>query len=251
MEQDYNGLNVLLGLSAGINSAGVYCWLKESGMMPAELHLYYAHFAEHSPDSFQFVADIIRDARKHFPCVKVKITSNSVLRFFEEQKMIPHPSSSPCSRQLKIEPMSLYASLNAIQVDLIGYVRTEMSRIKRMNVNGGGTDLFLAKHFPIQLQDDEWCFEIVKKHIGWYPRIYDIRNAQGKRIFKHNNCLPCKNMTIEQMQEVEKYYHEYMVWAKKLSDKLKAYWGRDEDEYYTTFGKQDYEPEQCETCQFD
>ena len=98
----------MIGLSGGINSMAVLCWLIEQPDKPKEIHLYYAHFAEHSPDTFQFVADGIRYARKHFDKVTVRITSNSVLRFFEEQKMIPHPKVSPCSRKLKIEPMELY-----------------------------------------------------------------------------------------------------------------------------------------------
>lgn len=60
---------VLIGISAGINSAAILCHLKESGIIPSELHLFYAHFIEHSPDSFQFVADLVRFARKHFPNV--------------------------------------------------------------------------------------------------------------------------------------------------------------------------------------
>lgn len=80
----------MIGLSGGINSMAVLCWCVESGIKPKEVHLYYAHFEEHSPDTFQFVADGIRYARKHFDCVKVKITRNSILRFFEEVKMILH-----------------------------------------------------------------------------------------------------------------------------------------------------------------
>lgn len=101
----YEGEKIMIGLSGGINSMAVLCWLIESGQQPEELHLFYAHFAEHSPDTFQFVADGIRLARKHFKKVLVKITNNSVLQFFEDQKMIPHPMASPCSRKLKIEPM--------------------------------------------------------------------------------------------------------------------------------------------------
>jgi tRNA(Ile)-lysidine synthase TilS/MesJ len=82
---------VLIGLSGGINSMAVLCQLVESGVKPKELHLFYAHFEEHSPDTFKFVRAGIEFARKHFDNVKVKITRNSVLRYFESQKMIPHP----------------------------------------------------------------------------------------------------------------------------------------------------------------
>ena len=44
-----NGQKILVGLSGGINSAAVLCHLKESGIMPSELHLFYVHFKEHSP----------------------------------------------------------------------------------------------------------------------------------------------------------------------------------------------------------
>lgn len=247
---DCNDKIVLLPQSAGINSAAVYCWLLESGMKPKELHIYYAHFAEHSPDSFQFVADIIRHARKNFDNVRVRITSNSVLRFFREQKMIPHPMSSPCSRLLKIVPMIEYSALNSIQIDLVGYVKSEQKRIKKMR-EAHGNDMFLTKGTPIADQDDEWCFEIVKKHIGWYPAIYDIRDEKGKRVFHHNNCLPCKNMYVKDMKLIEQYYPEYMAAAVQLSEELGAYWGRNAETYYTTFGREDYEPAQCEVCSFD
>src|SRR5579872_1305795 len=94
---------IMIGLSGGINSMAVLTWLHEQEEKPKELHLFYAHFVEHSPDTFQFVADGIRFARKNFNDVKVKITKNSVLQYFYENKMIPHPKFSPCSRQLKRE----------------------------------------------------------------------------------------------------------------------------------------------------
>src|SRR5690242_1661610 len=100
---DLSGQSVLIGLSGGINSMAVLITvaLYPEQYKPKELHLYYAHFKEHSPGTFKFVADGIRYARRKFTDVKVKITRNSVLRFFEEQKMIPHPTNSACSRLLK------------------------------------------------------------------------------------------------------------------------------------------------------
>lgn len=247
---NYEGKKILLGLSGGINSQAVLCWLIESGEQPAELHLFYAHFAEHSPDTFQFVADGIRLARKRFKNVIVKITSNSVLKYFDDHNMIPHPVRSPCSYWLKIAPMASYCAENGITIDLIGYVKTEKSRIKRMKANGSD-DLFMTKEFPIQLLDDEWCFEIVDRVIGWHPAIYDMRDEKGKRLFMHNNCLPCKNMYVKDMVAVKEHFPDYMARADDLSKKLNAYWGRDADAYYTEFGREDYEPGQCETCSFD
>lgn len=248
---DLNNKIVSLPLSGGINSAAVLCWLIESGMQPKELHIYYADFKEHSPGTLAFVEALMELAKNKFSDVICTITKNSVLEYFDQQKMIPHPIASPCSRMLKIEPMVLYNSLHGVEVDLIGYVRTEKSRIDGMKSSRGASDLFMQKEFPIEMFDDDWCFDIVRKHLGWYPAIYDIRNEKGKRVFKHNNCLPCKNMNINQMEDVEKYYPEYMANAKILSERLNAYWGRDADAYYTTFGKQDYEAKQCDVCSFD
>lgn len=246
----YNDKKILIGLSGGINSMAVLCWLVEQNFMPKELHLFYAHFFEHSPDTFQFVADGIRYAKKHFDIVKVKITKNSVLEYFEKVKMIPHPALSPCSYYLKIEPMEKYCFDNSIQVDMIGYIRTEAKRIRRMR-NSGANTLFLSKEFPIELFNEDWCFEIVDKCIGWHPAIYDIRDEKGKRKFTHNNCLPCKNMHVKDMVNVNNHFPNYMDAANELSKRLKAYWGRNAVDYYTEFGKEDYEPGQCETCAFD
>lgn len=246
----YDDKNILVGLSAGINSMALLCWLKEQDCKPKSLHIFYAHFKQHSPDSFQFVADGIRFARKYFGNVIVKITKNDVLKFFEEQKMIPHPTASPCSRILKIEPMMVYAFENGIELDLVGYVRKELK--KRGNKTAAqSNNLFYTKEFPIGIFDDEWCFEIVDKNIGWHPAIYDIRDEKGKRIFTHNNCLPCKNMYVKDMKQVEIHYPEYMRAAQETSNKLKSYWGRNAQAYYTEFGREDYEEPQCEVCVFD
>lgn len=246
----YEGQKVMIGLYGGINSMAVLCWLIESGQKPSELHLFYAHFSEHSPDTFQFVADGIRLARKHFSNVLVKITKNSVLAYFEKFKMIPHPVRSTCSYHLKIAPMETYCLDNGVTVDLVGYVRTEAKRIKRMKASEAN-NLFLTKDFPIGLLTDEWCFEIVDRLVGWHPSIYDLKNQHGKRLFKHNNCLPCKNMHMKDMKAVAEHFPEHMSNAVALSNRLNAYWGRDADAYYTEFGREDYEPGQCETCAFD
>src|SRR5688572_17948921 len=169
-----NGKRIMVGLSGGINSAAVLIWLILSGYKPLEVHLYYAHFREHSPDTFQFVADLIRYARKNFETVHVTITKNSVIDFFRNQKMIPHPAISPCSRKLKIEPMSKYCFDHKIDIDLIGYVKSELKRRANGAYDPQMTMFEAVKEYPIGNFTDEWCFEIVKKHIGWYPAIYDI-----------------------------------------------------------------------------
>jgi 3'-phosphoadenosine 5'-phosphosulfate sulfotransferase (PAPS reductase)/FAD synthetase len=275
---DLNGKIIGCPQSAGINSAGALCRLKEAGITPKELHIFYAHFEEHSPDSLRFVQELIKMAENSFPVVKSKITYNSVIQFFEEQKMIPHPIASPCSRLLKIVPLTEYNAENRIEIDLIGYVRTEQKRIDNQQKRAAN-DMFLSKMYPIADVDDEWCFDIVKRNLGWYPAIYDLKwNDAGfipyvtanlhrfseeiqrkiikkvgtnKRVFKHNNCLPCKNMNIDDLLAVEYFYPEHMAKAVGLSERLNAYWGRNADQYYTTFGKEDYEVKACEVCQFD
>lgn len=205
---ELNDKIVACPLSGGINSAAVLCWLIDSGMIPKELHMYYADFTEHSPGTRQFVVELIKMATDYFTPLGVnvvsKITDNSVLELFDKKKMIPHPMSSPCSHILKIEPMMTYNSVHGVQVDLIGYVRTEKSRIDRMRGSSGASDMFMTKAFPIEMLDDEECFKIVKEKLGWYPAIYDILNENGKRVFKHNNCLPCKNMNFNQLKDVKK-----------------------------------------------
>jgi hypothetical protein len=243
---------VLIGLSGGINSMAVLCWLVEQEQKPEEVHLYYAHFKEHSPDTFQFVADGIRYARKHFKKVCVKITNNSVLEYFEKIKMIPHPRYSPCSRELKIEPMAIYASKEAILIDLVGYVKHELKRRAGAQQENVQVDLFaLEKRYPIGAFTDEWCFEIVDKHIGWHPAIYDIKDASGKRVFSHNNCLPCKSMDVENVENVKTYYPAHHMAAMRLSAKLGSYFGRDEAAFYALFGRDLGQQETtCENCKF-
>jgi 3'-phosphoadenosine 5'-phosphosulfate sulfotransferase (PAPS reductase)/FAD synthetase len=250
---DYNDKKIMIGLSGGINSMAVLCWLVESGMKPKELHLYYAHFEEHSPDTFQFVADGIRYARKHFPIVIVKITKNSILRYFEKVKMILHPARGLCSFQLKIEPINRYAAEFEIDVDLIGYVKHELKRrAGNQQKNLSQPNMFhnLEKHYPIGDFSDEWCFEIVKKHIGWYPKIYDIRDESGKRVFKHNNCLPCKNMYPKDLSAIRTHFPKFFDNAMKTSEKLKKHWGRDSAEFYTEFGRELGQESTCNTCKF-
>jgi 3'-phosphoadenosine 5'-phosphosulfate sulfotransferase (PAPS reductase)/FAD synthetase len=241
---DYSRSKVRVPLSGGINSAAVLSLLGEyhpEHLKPKELHLYYAHFKEHSPDTFQFTADCIRYARRRFPDVRVKITRNSVNKFFIEQHMIPHPMISPCSQKLKIIPMQRYDVTHEIDIVLIGFVREEYGRYlrarKRQKVEGRTKD-----QYPLLNITDENCFQIVKQVIGWYPAIYDIRwtvehfnlglcrrHEIGERVFTHNNCLPCKNMSKRQLVNVGIFFPEYARVAQETVAQIpNAYWGRDE-----------------------
>jgi hypothetical protein len=247
----FDNERILIGLSAGINSMAVLCHLVESGVKPKEVHLFYAHFAEHSPDSFQFVADGIRYARKHFDCVIVKITSNSIIKYFEDQNIIPHPANSPCSKNLKIFAINEYAFNNNLKIDLVGYVKHEYKRRVNRQQKTMDKNLFsLEKFYPIGGFTDEWCFEIVLRHIGWYPAIYDIKDKFGKRVFKHNNCLPCKNMNTEGIEDVKIFYPEYYIAAVSLSSRLQKYWGPDKDKFYMTFGRDLGQEATCGSCEW-
>ena len=55
-------------------------------------------------------------------------------------------------------------------------------------------------------------------------------------------------MTLKDLKAVEKYYPEYMKEANSLSEELQAHWGRNANDYYTTFGKQEYETKPCDNC---
>lgn len=248
---EFDGKGILIGLSGGINSMAVLCWLIESGAKPSEVHLFYAHMKEHSPDTPRFVTDGIRLARRHFDNVFVKITRNSVLRYFEEENIIPHPANAPCTKKLKIEPINQYANSNLIYIDLVGYVKHELKRRGERQSKTAQSDMFsLKKIYPIGEFTDEWCFEIVTKHIGWYPFIYTIKDENGERVFKHNNCLPCKNMYPKDLLAVKEYYPSYYDEAMQLSYRLKKYWGRNKDEFYTTFGRDLGQDTSCEYCKF-
>lgn len=225
-KEDYSADKVLIGLSGGINSAAVLCYLGEMHppeARPKELHLYYAHFSEHSPDTFKFVKDQIHYARAKFPNVQARITRNSVLSFFEKEGLIPHPTISPCSIELKIKPMHAYAESHGIFRQLVGYVRHEQKRIKRQ----ASKDKSGFSRYPIAHWTDDDCLAFVKDTLGWYPAIYDIKEG-GKRVFTHNNCLPCKNMTTVQIETSRRYFPSLVEKADALAAKLGVYWGRDD-----------------------
>lgn len=223
---DFSGKKVMIGLSGGINSMAVLCWLGEfpENQKPSELHLFYADFKEHSDDTIQFVLDGMFWAKSHFAKVVCAQTDNSVMDFFEERNFIPHPTNSKCSHELKIVPMLKYCYQNDIQIDLVGYVAKELKRVKRA-LKAGQNDLFFNKDFPILGKDDDWCFEIVDRCIGWHPKIYDIKE-KGKRVFTHNNCLPCKNMTPKQLKNVAKYFPEKYKRALEVEKNTGSYFGR-------------------------
>jgi len=260
-QTDYSGKEILIGLSGGINSMAVLCWLANypQWYKPKVLHLFYAHFEEHSPDTLDFVLAGVKYAETRFEKVVYNQTNNSVIEFFEGKKMIPHPMVAPCTMVLKVEPMLEYMVVNKITIDLVGYVRSEKRRIDRMAgrseskkvknnaVNIKGID----KHFPISDKDNQWCFDIVKREIGWYPKIYDIKR-NGKRVFHHNNCLPFKNMNLKDFALVKKYYPEYWQKAQDLAERLNLYWGRSKQDFYTTFGrKYQQDGQTCSICAFD
>lgn len=255
--KDYSNEKVLLGLSGGINSMAVLVWLASAPeeLKPYELHLIYHHFEEHSPDTLDFVLAGVEYAEKHFKKVIYFQTQNSILEYFEKSKMIPHPSISPCTRVLKIEPMFEYMAKNEITVNVVGYVREELRRVRNMAAKTNSTvtdvrDKGVSIQFPIANFSDDWCFAVVKKALGWYPAIYDIRDERGNRVFPHNNCLPCKNMDVEDLRNIKRHFPEYFEKAHELTEKLNRQWGRNADAYYTEFGRPDYDKKVCETCAF-
>lgn len=225
--RDYSGKKVLVPLSGGINSAAALCVLGEfhaDGMKPAELHLFYSHLKEHSPETFAFVADCVRYAHRRFRDVRFKLTRASVNQFFLRQRMIPHPTLSPCSIELKIRPREAYIKQHGIDFVLVGFVKHEVTRRwKRQQRYNDGRTLY-----PCLRMTDEDCFSLVKQVIGWYPPIYDI-SEKGKRVFTHNNCLPCKNMTAKQLASVGRHYPDYALRAQDTAAQIPgAYWGRDD-----------------------
>lgn len=241
--KDFSKQFVMIPISGGINSAAVLCFLIKylpDEWKPAKLYLYYTHLEEHSPGTLRFVRDLFVLARKHFPNVKTGYNRASVNEFFISQKFIPHPTASPCSTKLKIEPQMAKAVEELIDVQLVGYVKTEMRRYKRAKQYEGKNPVKID--YPLLEFTDDECFEIVKNILGWYPSIYDIRWTRyhfeiglcsekqiGKRVFTHNNCLPCKNMTEDQMRAVAYFFPVFARRALETAEKIpNAYWGRND-----------------------
>lgn len=185
---------VFIGTSGGINSAAVIVKTIEAikaGDVPSELHLMYCHIDEHSPDTLAFVEALRSYCIHHFPATKYYQTQHSILEYFEKSKMIPHPTASTCTRQIKTEPIEEYKSRHCIDIDLIGYVKQEKIRIKNLVskktgqekkdvdvdyyiANGLQDGLFHKIEFPTVGMTDEDCFTIVDNAIGWHPSIYDL-----------------------------------------------------------------------------
>lgn len=236
---DFSAERPCLGLSAGINSAALLCYLATvhpEAKRPRHLLLYYAHLREHSPDSFRFVKACVRYARARFPVVEFGMHRCSVLDFFEAENFIPHPALSPCSDHLKMDPMDKWTLAHGGTLDLIGYVRHERRRVARMLGHGD-----TRARFPIAHLTEADCFALVDREIGWHPAIYDIRDEQGRRVFTHNNCLPCKNMTLAQLRAVAQHYPKYWAKAEALAVRINSYWGRPSE----------YKGDPCAVCVFD
>jgi hypothetical protein len=221
---DFSAKKVLIGLSGGINSMAALCYLAKyypKKFYPKELYLFYADFLEHSPDTFDFVLSGRDYARKNFNFVKTKISLNSINEYFRQENMIAHPSISPCSINLKILPMQKWFDEMQMDFDLIGYVREESRRWDRQIKKNVKNKLYIISH----LSNDD-CFKIVKNEIGWYPSLYDLRGDKRKRIFAHNNCLLCKNMDDESLDNTRIFYPDKMEAADETAEITKSYWGR-------------------------
>lgn len=223
---DFSGDRVRIGLSGGINSAALLCFLATDhpfGKRPKWLGLYYAHLREHSPGTFKFVKACVRYGRKNFDHVEFGMHRSSVVDFFEAEKFIPHPMYSPCTEHLKIDQMEAWDQKHGVTVDLIGFVRHEMSRRGEKHVKSEA-DLI---RFPIAHLTDEQCLALVDREIGFHPPIYDILDPKGKRLFTHNNCLPCKNMTKKQFASVATHFPKQAKRAQEMADRIGSYWGRE------------------------
>lgn len=225
--KDYSTKRVMMPTSGGINSAAVICYVGEcfpDEYKPKELFLFYSHLTEHSPDTFAFVEALVAYARTRFYSVLFRHTTASVNKYFISQKMIPHPTLSPCSRELKMRPLDAFAAAYSVDVKFVGYVQHEINiRYKRALKY---SDAKMA--YPILEFSEQDCFDLVNDVIGWHPAIYNI-TENGKRVFLHNNCLPCKNMSSKQLEAVGKYYPEYAAQAQTTQDAIPgAYWGRED-----------------------
>lgn len=223
---DFTNKNVMLGLSGGINSAAALIYLSlYVEHKPKDLYLYYSHFEEHSPDTLKFVLELVEWCKPFFDNVIFEQSNHSLHKYFTEGfRGIPQPKITPCTKYLKLMPMIEFMQKYQIQIDIVGYVRSEYSRIQRQLKRSVNNKEYLIRHLS-----DEDCFSLVKREFGWFPDIYNLKwtdkrigkaievfghelhpnqlkiikqyYAKGRnfrrnliRVFKHNNCLPCKNM---------------------------------------------------------
>jgi hypothetical protein len=237
---DFSAERPSLGLSAGINSAALLCYLATehpASKRPRHLLLYYAHLREHSPESFRFVAACVRYARRKFPAVEFGMHRTSLLEWMEREKFIPNAAISPCSEHLKVDPMIRWSEAHGATVDLIGFVRHERRRI----AGALGRDGDRRVRFPIAHLTEADCFALVDREVGWHPPIYNLRDSSGRRLFQHNNCLPCKNMKLAQIRAVAEHYPKYWARAEAMAERLGNYWGR----------AREYVGDPCASCVFD
>ena len=256
---NYSDKKVMIGLSGGINSAAVLAYLAKNVIdKPKELFLFYAHFEEHSSDTVDFVNDCVKYAKRNFETVHYTREDKSINEHFQKKNFIPHPKISECTKTLKILPIVEFMAVNKIDVDLVGYVRSESSRIKRQIKTGAKNKEYLISH----LSNDD-CFSLVKQQIGWYPKIYDIKWTDERiipflkchkkfipekdyltalkyavrgfgyfgssSVFAHNNCLPCKNMSTWELYLVKLFYPLKFDKAMETAKKTGTYWGRNAD----------------------
>lgn len=255
---DYSNKRVMIGLSGGINSAAAAIYLaKYTDNKPKDLYLYYSHLDEHSKGTRRFVLELVKWLKNHFDNVIFETSDNSMLEYCEESfKGIPHPKISPCTKFLKLIHMTEFMAKHKIDVDIIGYVRHEYKRINRQIDRGVENKDYLIRHLS-----DEDCFDLVEREFGWYPSIYKIKwddrrigealvkwghelskkqretiqkyhslgyNTYRKsyRVFKHNNCLPCKNMHQWELFLVRIFFPEEYKNAMNTAKKLDSHWGR-------------------------
>jgi len=260
-DHNYHSKKVMIGLSGGINSAAALVYLcEEVDELPEDIYLYYSHLKEHSPDTKDFVLACVEYAKKHFKNVIFETSDNSMTEYCRNEfKGIPQPKITPCTKFLKLMQMTNFMEKHSIELDIVGYVRHEYSRMQRQIDRGVKNKDYLIAHLS-----DEDCFSIVKKHIGWYPDIYKLKwddnrisealekwgselhpkqyntiskyHNQGYnnmrksyRVFKHNNCLPCKNMHQWEIFLIRIFYPDYYKVAKDLEIELDSYWGRAEE----------------------
>lgn len=236
---DFSGRTVLVGVSGGVNSAGLLVHLLTAhpeDRRPARLLLFYAHLREHSPDTGRFALDCMRWARARHPDVACGVHRASALDRFRAERFLPHPAVSPCTSWLKLEPMAAWAeSVGGFDVDLVGYVRHERRRVERQRAKGG------RARYPVAHLSDADCLALVDEHVGWHPAIYDLRREDGAPAFANNNCLPCKNMHARQLRLVQVHYPDYWDRAVEAAAEIGTYWGRSEE----------YAGDPCAACAFD
>lgn len=237
MPDDFSDKRTLVSLSGGIDSMALLCYLATvypAELRPRQLFIIYVHLAEHSPTTALFIKSGIRYAQKHFQEVVYRLhDAGSVNDYFRQEGVIPHPMLSPCSEHLKMEPINAFKVEHDIEIDMVAFLRGEKNRIRRAVKRGA---LEQGKHFLISQLVQSDAFEIVDREIGWHPAIYDIRNEKGERVFKHNNCLDCKNMNgilspdrvTGDFANVMRYYPKYHEQALKTAVELGCYWGREE-----------------------